>query len=82
MKELVEYLAKNLTTEPKKVRVEEEDIEERSIIKLHVAENDMGKIIGKSGRIIKAFRTLIKIRAIKQNRRVYLELVDHETADG
>lgn len=82
MKELVEYLAKNLTAEPKKVRVEEEDIEGRSIIKLHVAENDMGKIIGKSGRIIKAFRTLIKIRAIKQNRRVYLELVDHETADG
>ena len=82
MKELVEYLAKNLTSEPKKVRVEEVDIEGRNIIKLHVAENDMGKIIGKSGRIIKAFRTLIKIGAIKQNKRVYLELVDQDTPDG
>lgn len=82
MKKLVEYLAKNLTTEPKKVRVEEEDIEGRNVIKLHVAENDMGKIIGKSGRIIKAFRTLVKISAIKQNKRVYLELVDLDTPNG
>lgn len=76
MKELIEYLAKNLTTEPKKVLVEEEDIDGRNIIKLHVAEEDMGKIIGKGGRIIKAIRTLLKIRAIRKNRRVYLELVD------
>lgn len=76
MKELIEYLAKNLTAEPKKVLVDEEDIDGRNIIKLHVAEEDMGKIIGKGGRIIKAIRTLLKIRAIRQNRRVYLELVD------
>lgn len=79
MKELIEYLAKNLTTEPKKVLVEEEDIDGRNIIKLHVAEEDMGKIIGKGGRIIKAIRTLLKIRAIRQNRRVYLELIDQDT---
>lgn len=79
MKELVEYLAKNLTTEPKKVRVEEEDIDGRNIIKLHVAEGDMGMIIGKGGRIIKAIRTLLKISAIKRNERVYLELVDQNT---
>lgn len=82
MKELIEYLAKNLTAEPKKVIVEEEDIDERNIIKLHVAEEDMGKIIGKGGRIIKAIRTLLKIRAIRQNRRVYLELVDQDTSNG
>lgn len=79
MKELIEYLAKNLTAQPKKVLVEEEDIDGRNIIKLHVAEEDMGKIIGKGGRIIKAIRTLLKIRAIRQNRRVYLELVDQNT---
>lgn len=82
MKELIEYLAKNLTAEPKKVLVEEEDIDGRNIIKLHVAEEDMGKIIGKGGRIIKAIRTLLKIRAIRQNRRVYLELVDQDTSNG
>lgn len=82
MKELIEYLAKNLTAEPKKVLVEEEDIDGRNIIKLHVAEEDMGKIIGKGGRIIKAIRTLLKIRAIRQNRRVYLELVDQDTPNG
>lgn len=82
MKELIEYLAKNLTAEPKKVLVEEEDIDGRNIIKLHVAEEDMGKIIGKGGRIIKAIRTLLKIRAIRQNRRVYLELVDQNTPNG
>lgn len=82
MKELIEYLAKNLTAQPKKVLVEEEDIDGRNIIKLHVAEEDMGKIIGKGGRIIKAIRTLLKIRAIRQNRRVYLELVDQDTPNG
>lgn len=82
MKELIEYLAKNLTAEPKKVLVDEEDIDGRNIIKLHVAEEDMGKIIGKGGRIIKAIRTLLKIRAIRQNRRVYLELVDQDTSNG
>lgn len=79
MKELVEYLAKNLTSEPKKVRVEEEAIDGRNILKLHVAEGDMGMIIGKGGRIIKAIRALLKISAIKQNERVYLELVDQNT---
>ncbi len=79
MKELIEYLAKNLTAAPKKVRIEEVTDEGRDILKLHVAEEDMGKIIGKSGRIIRAIRTLLKISAIKKNKRVYLELVDQDS---
>ena len=79
MKNLVEYLAKNLTSKPKEVKVLDEEVEGRQIIKLHVAEEDMGKIIGKSGRIIKAIRTLVKIGAIKQSRRVYLELMDQNS---
>jgi predicted RNA-binding protein YlqC (UPF0109 family) len=79
MKELIEFLAKNIASKPGEVKVEEDTVENRQVVKLSVANEDMGKIIGKSGRIIKALRTLLKIKAIRNNKRAYLELVEQDT---
>ena len=76
MKKLVEFLAKNIATQPEKVVVEETTNESHQVIQLSVASEDMGKVIGKSGRIIKAIRTLLKIKAVKEGKRAYLELTD------
>jgi len=76
MKKLVEFLAKNIAAQPEKVVVKETTNESHQVIQLSVASEDMGKVIGKSGRIIKAIRTLLKIKAVKEGKRVYLELTD------
>lgn len=78
MKELVEFLAKNIVSDPKSVKLAESTQDSQQIIRLSVASGDMGKIIGKSGRIIKSIRTLLKIKAIKEGKRVYLELAEQE----
>jgi predicted RNA-binding protein YlqC (UPF0109 family) len=78
MKELVEFLAKNIVSDPKSVKLAESTQDSQQIIRLSVAGGDMGKIIGKSGRIIKSIRTLLKIKAIKEGKRVYLELAEEE----
>ncbi len=78
MKELVEFLAKNIVSDTKNVKLEESSQDTQQIVKLSVAGEDMGKIIGKSGRVIKSIRTLLKIKAIKEGKRVYLELADKE----
>ena len=78
MKELVEFLAKNIVSDPKSVKLVESTQDSQQIIRLSVASGDMGKIIGKSGRIIKSIRTLLKIKAIKEGKRVYLELAEQE----
>jgi predicted RNA-binding protein YlqC (UPF0109 family) len=78
MKKLIELLAKNVVSNQKEVKVEESDSDSQQIVKLSVADDDMGKIIGKNGRVIKAIRTLLKIKAIKEGKRVYLELAEQE----
>ena len=78
MKDLIEFLAKNIVSEVSKVRVDESTGEGGQVIKLSVAQEDMGKIIGKSGRVIKALRSLLKIKAIKEDKRVYLDLVNKD----
>ncbi|HEX7456048.1 MAG TPA: KH domain-containing protein [Candidatus Nanoarchaeia archaeon] len=74
MRQLVEFLAKNIVSAPESVKTQESQEGSQQIIKLSVAPDDMGKIIGKSGRVIKAIRALLKIKAIKTGKRVYLEL--------
>ena len=74
MKKLIEFLAKNIVDKQEDVSVQEEEGEMGKIVKLSVASEDMGKIIGKNGRIIKALRNLLRIRAIKNGQKVYLEL--------
>lgn len=78
MKELVAFLAKNIVSDTKSVKLEESSQDSQKIIRLSVATEDMGKIIGKSGRIIKSIRTLLKIKSIREGERVYLELADKE----
>jgi len=75
MKELVEYMAKSLVENPDLVIVKEVEEEQSIILKLTVAPEDMGKIIGKQGRIAKAIRTVIKAVAVKQNKRVIVEII-------
>ena len=75
MKELVEFIAKSLVENPDAGIVKEVEEEQSIILKLTVAPEDMGKIIGKQGRIAKAIRTVIKAVAVKQNKRVIVEIV-------
>ena len=75
MKELVEFMAKSLVDNPDAVTVNEVNEEQSIILKLTVAPEDMGKIIGKQGRIAKAIRTVIKAVAVKQNKRVIVEII-------
>ncbi|MCL4397490.1 KH domain-containing protein [Patescibacteria group bacterium] len=74
MKDLLEYLVKNIVDEPEAVAVEEINNEGFVNLNLTVAQPDMGKVIGKGGRIIKAIRDLVRILAVKQNTRVNVTL--------
>jgi uncharacterized protein len=73
--ELVEYLARQLVDEPDAVRVEQVESEDALILHLHVAEADVGKVIGRRGRIVRALRTVVRASAVRANRRVLLEIV-------
>jgi predicted RNA-binding protein YlqC (UPF0109 family) len=76
MKDLIEFLARSLVDHPDEVRVEEEDDDGRVILRLYVAEGDMGKVIGKQGRIANAMRDLLKVAAARQGARASLEIGD------
>jgi len=75
MKELVEILAKALVDQPEKVVVDLVEKDKSIVIELRVAQEDMGKVIGKQGRIAKAIRTVVKAAAVKQNKKVIVEIV-------
>lgn len=75
MKELLETIAKALVDFPEEVIVNEVEGERSLILELKVAADDMGKVIGKQGRIAKAIRTVVKAAAIKENRRVVVEII-------
>ncbi|MFC2066222.1 KH domain-containing protein [Chloroflexota bacterium] len=75
MKELVEYIAKSLVNEPDAVNVEEETNEDGITLKLTVADDDKGRIIGKQGQIAQAMRTLLRVKAAKAATRVRLEII-------
>ncbi len=76
MKELLLYMAKNLVDNPDAVMVEEVTDEEGKVLELHVAEGDMGKVIGRQGRIAKEIRTIIKTVAQRTGEKVTVEIVD------
>ncbi|MDQ6751730.1 MAG: KH domain-containing protein [Actinomycetota bacterium] len=77
MKELLEYLARALVDEPGSVRVDEfEEDDGTVVLELTVAEDDYGKVIGRGGRTAAALRTVIKAAAVKEQRRVLLDIVD------
>ncbi len=74
MRELIEYIAKSIVDNPDEVEVTEEDDEDQIVFHLKVAEEDMGRVIGKQGRIANAMRTLLKVAAIRRGERAILEI--------
>lgn len=75
MRELVEYIARNLVEFPDKVSVKEREEENAVIVELSVAPEDMGKVIGKQGRIAKAIRTVVKAATLKSPKKYVVEIV-------
>ena len=77
MQDLVEYLARSLVDSPDEVSVESYDEDDGSVIyELSVAEDDVGKIIGRGGRTVNALRSVLRACATKQGRRMLLDVVD------
>ncbi len=74
-KDLVEYVAKSLVDDPEAVKVEVVHDGGATILELHVAEDDMGKVIGRNGSVAKALRTLLKVMAARDGELVSLEIV-------
>ena len=75
-KELVEFMVKSLVDQPEEVSVNVIEGEKSTILELHVAEGDVGKVIGKQGRIAKAIRTILSASATRDGKRVVLEILD------
>ena len=77
MKDLVEFLAKALVDRPAEVRVDEFEEDDGTIVfEVEVAEDEVGKLIGRNGRTINALRTVIRASAVRHNRRVLVDVVD------
>lgn len=74
-KELVEYVAKALVDDPDAVQVTEVEDRDGTVIELHVAEDDMGKVIGRNGSVAKALRTLLKVTAARNGESISLEIL-------
>jgi predicted RNA-binding protein YlqC (UPF0109 family) len=75
MKDLLEYIIKAIVAQPDAVKITEENSEEGLLIKLEVAPDDKGRVIGRQGRVAQALRTLLRVKAAKEDKRVRLEIV-------
>jgi predicted RNA-binding protein YlqC (UPF0109 family) len=78
MKELVQYLARQLVNNPDAVEVKETQVDTASVLELKVAKEDLGRIIGKQGRTAKSIRTILNAAASRTNRKVVLEIVEEQ----
>ena len=76
MKELLTYIARNLVEHPEQVSVNEIDCDGEIVLELRVAPEDMGKVIGRQGRIAKEIRTVVRSLAQRKNTRVSVEILD------
>jgi predicted RNA-binding protein YlqC (UPF0109 family) len=76
MKELIDYVARSLVENPDEVKTTEEWDGQRFVIHLDVAETDMGKVIGRGGRVAEAMRSLLKVAAARQDTRAVLDIGD------
>jgi uncharacterized protein len=76
LENLLLFLARSLVDEPEKVEVEGRETESRVDLTLRVAQGDMGKVIGRGGRIVKAIRIVMKAASVKENKRVNVEISD------
>ncbi len=75
MKELLEFIAKSMVNNPDAVEVTVNEKETTTVLQLHVAEEDMGKVIGKQGRIAKAIRTVMKAAASNENKKIVVDII-------
>jgi predicted RNA-binding protein YlqC (UPF0109 family) len=82
MKDFIEYLLTQIVSKPEEVKIEEEENEGFTNFKITVSENDMGLVIGKEGRTIKSIRALARAKAIRDNIRVNIELVEPTKTDA
>jgi uncharacterized protein len=73
-KELVEYIAQNLVNDPSQVQVNQKKTSSSIILELHVAKGDMGRVIGKQGRVANAIRSLLRVAGSSKNTRIILEI--------
>ena len=80
MSDLLAYLARELVDDPEAVRVDEEERGDVRVLVLHVAADDVGKVIGRNGRIARALRTLVRASSAHDGRRVLVEIADPEEA--
>jgi uncharacterized protein len=78
MGELLAYLARELVDDPEAVRVETEERDGALVLVLHVAPEDVGKVIGRQGRIARALRTIVRASAVREGRRVLVEIADSD----
>jgi uncharacterized protein len=76
VQQLIEDLARRLVDEPDAVRVEREEREDAVVLRLHVAEDDVGKVIGRQGRIARALRQLVRAYSGRERKRTLLEIAD------
>mgnify|MGYP001210750418 FL=1 len=76
MKELIEYIAKSLVEHPEEVQVQEYGSGNRTRIELSVSKDDMGRVIGKSGRVANSIRTLLRVAAEREGKQVTLDVVE------
>ena len=76
MKELVEFIVKSLVDSPDEVRVNAFDDRSETTLELSVAADDMGRVIGRNGRVINSIRTLVQVSAAKEGKRVNLEVLE------
>ena len=76
MKELVEVIAKALVDDPDSVVVTEREERKTTVLEVRVADSDMGKVIGKQGRIAKAIRSVVKAAAAKEGKKVIVDILD------
>jgi uncharacterized protein len=74
--ELLTWIARQLVDDPDAVRVETEERDDATVLRLHVAPDDVGKVIGRQGRIARALRTLVRASGARRDRRVVLEIAD------
>ena len=76
MAELLAFLARELVDDPEAVRVDSEEREGALVLRLHVASEDVGKVIGRGGRIVRALRTIMRATAVREGRRVLVEIAE------
>ncbi len=81
IQELVEYIAKSLVEDPSQVQVKVTENQNALNLELHVAPGDMGRVIGKGGRVANAIRTLVRVAAVRQGQRATLEVVDQTASE-